>query len=95
MFLDSAYVFDLPMEFKLAIEWHGDRYRLSDFLLDHIEIVEVTDKDTREHVTDRYYVALTECEAWELRDIVDDEGNFACGSPELRNWLYECLDQII
>lgn len=44
---------------------------------------------------DALHRVWTEPDAWEVKESFDDEGNLACASPELRNWIYGHIDTIV
>ncbi len=79
------YFFNVPDDFVKAIEWHGYRYQLSDFLEKHIS----------ENDGNEYILEMEEYEAWEFKEILEDEGALSCGSGELNQWIYSIADQII
>jgi len=83
--MPKSYTLELAESETDAVDFHGHRYRVSEFIQKHT----TCDDDGR------WVMKLSEPDAWTLRDLWDDEGPLACGSAELNDKLQRFIDTIV
>ena len=81
-----AYTIEFTKRESDAIDWHGYRYSVSVFLQKHI----VCDEDNNSFIME-----LSEPQAWELRDLWEDEGPLSCATGTLNSKIQDFIDKIV
>ena len=85
-----AYTLYIKEDFAKAIFWHGYRYSVTEFLIDHMIPA------SEDSAIDDWQLNLTEPEMWELCELWHDENEcFACGSPEMNSWFQNFVDTMV